>query len=81
MLMLLVLVMGVHPEGDVHLLMLMLLLLPDDLLLLLMLSSCAHHLEGDTQTPTDDTRTQHTRAIASSLSLCVSLYVCISRET
>jgi hypothetical protein len=53
--MMLLVVMGVHPERDVHLLMLML-LLPDDLLLLMLsLAACTHHLKRDTQTPTDDT--------------------------
>jgi hypothetical protein len=65
MMLLLLVVMGAHPEGDVHLVM----LLPDDLLLIMLsLAACTHHLQRDTQTPTDDT---HTGAISSSL--CVYL--------
>ena len=68
---LLLVVMGVHPEGDVHLLMLML-LLPDDLLLLQMMSlaACAHRLEGDTQTHRPTTRTHRGYCF---LSLCLRL--------
>jgi outer membrane lipopolysaccharide assembly protein LptE/RlpB len=47
----------------------LMLLQPDDLLLIMLsLAACTHHLQRDTQTPTDDT---HTGAISSSL--CVYL--------
>lgn len=83
LLLVVVVVMGVHPKGDVHLLMLML-LLPDDLLLLMMLSlaACAHHFKGDTQTPTDDTHTHSTQGLYPpdlSHSLSPTTYVYLGR--
>lgn len=68
MMLLLLVVMGAHPEGDVHLVM----LLPDDLLLIMLsLAACTHHLQRDTQTPTDDT--PHRGYIFLSPSLCLRL--------